>query len=429
MKHLTFDDRLTIQRELKNGKNFSQIADILGKDRSTIGREVKAHRSYVPHEAGNICVHRKTCDVSQVCENAHTRCRNLHKCRSTCGFCNQHCDKFEPESCNRTERAPFVCNGCTQRCYLAKWKYDAKSAQSGYEESLHESRKGISLADEDLSFLNEKFVPLIKHGISIPIAYDSLSDQMPVSARTLYNYIDSSVLDLTNLDLRLKVRRPLRKKSGPMLKVDKHCYEGRTYEDYLAYMQQNPKAVVCQMDTVEGRKGGKVMLTLYFQNCGLQLMFMRDRNNSASVTDIFNQLRNTLGDDFTKLFQVILTDRGSEFSNPEAIEYNTKTGSKECRVFYCDPMATNQKSECERNHELIRCIFPKGSSLDAFNQDAADLAMNHINSYPRAKWDVKCPIDLFIALYGPLIVQKLGLVKIELPSLILNPSLVKGLKK
>jgi IS30 family transposase len=245
----------------------------------------------------------------------------------------------------------------------------------------------------------------------------------------MYSYIDCGVLDLNNLDLRLKIRRPQRKKSGPKLKVDKHCHEGRTYKDYLAYMQEHPNSVVCQMDTVEGKKGGKVMLTLYFQNCGLQLLYMRDRNNASSVTEVFHMLRDKLGDDFTKLFQVILTDRGSEFTNPQAIEYNTKTGERECRVFYCDPGASNQKSECEKNHELIRYIFPKGASLDGFAQDAATLAMNHINSYPRAKWGVASPIELFEALYGPRIAAKLGLVKIELPFLILNPDLVKLLKK
>ena len=59
------------------------------------------------------------------------------------------------------------------------------------------------------------------------------------------------------------------------------------------------------------------------------------------------------------LFQVIITDRGSEFSDPEKIEADIETGEIQCRVFYCDPMNTNQKSNCERNHELIRYIIPK----------------------------------------------------------------------
>lgn len=167
------------------------------------------------------------------------------------------------------------------------------------------------------------------------------------------------------------------------------------------------------------------MLSIYVQNCGLQLLYLRERNDSASVTGVFNGLRKALGDDFKKLFQVILADRGTEFSNPQAIEFNTKTGERECRVFYCNPGNANQKSECERNHELVRYIFPKGYSLDRYSQVEVSLAGNHINSYPRAKWDVKTPVAIFIALYGPQIAAKLGLVEIDIKSLCLRPELVK----
>lgn len=28
-----------------------------------------------------------------------------------------------------TDKASYIGNGCTSRCYLGKWKYDAKAAQ------------------------------------------------------------------------------------------------------------------------------------------------------------------------------------------------------------------------------------------------------------------------------------------------------------
>lgn len=425
MKHLTYDDRLCIQRGLKNRYNFSQIAAQIGKDRSTVSREIKAHRIYLPHEQGNICRHRKTCRIPARCEKGKNGCLNIHRCRTACGVCNESCPDFEQESCFMTDKAPYICNGCTSRCYLGKWKYDAKAAQLQAEEKLHESRKGISLSDDDLEFLNKNIVPLIKNGISVPAACEAYRDQMPVCSKTIYSYIERKIFELDNLDLRLKVRRPMRKKSGPERKVDKDCFEGRTYADYLEYMRRHPDAVVCQMDTVEGRKGGKVLLTLYFQHCGLQLLYIRKRNDSASVTEIFKRLRKDLGEDFYMLFDVILTDRGTEFSNPKAIEYNEKTGRRDCRVFYCDAGRPDQKAECEKNHELIRYIFPKGYSLDKFEQKDVQTAMNHINSYPRLKWGVKSPYRLFEKLYGPQVARKLGLVGIELDCIILRPDLLK----
>ena len=86
-------------------------------------------------------------------------------------------------------------------------------------------------------------------------------------------------------------------------------------------MVEHPDTPVVQMDSVIGRKGGKVLLTIFFQNCNLLLAFLRDHNTARSVTDIFEDLYSRLGhDDYCKLFPVILTDRGSEFSNPTAIE-------------------------------------------------------------------------------------------------------------
>lgn len=145
------------------------------------------------------------------------------------------------------------------------------------------------------------------------------------------------------------------------------------------------------MDTVEGRKGGKVLLTIFFRDCSLQLMYLREANTAASVTAVFASLRKTLGEDFKRLLPLLLSDRGAEFTNPQAIEINTVTGEIETNLFYCDPQQTNQKSRCERNHEYIRYILPKGSSFDELSQEDVHVMMNHINSMPRGSLNARAP--------------------------------------
>lgn len=424
MKHLTFDERLQIQEYLFHGLNFFQIAQRLGKDRSTIRREVKNRRQFQAAENGNYCIHRRTCRLPQECYVAS--CVKRVGCRTSCGLCRRTCKRFEEEICAKTTRAPYVCNGCRERrCKLGKWNYSAKKAQEHYEQKLRESREGISLSEEEFQFLSLKVMPLIQKGLSASVAYESQADQMPVSVRTLYSYIDQRVFELSNLDLRRKVRRPLRKKSGPTLKVDKKCYQGRNYQDFQAYMQEHPMLPVCQMDTVEGKKGGKVLLTLFFPNCNLQLLYLRSRNTSSSVIEWFQWLRTILGSDFSRLFSVLLTDRGTEFTNPQAIEYDSRTGERQCRVFYCDPMRTNQKSECERNHQLIRYVIPKGTSMDAFEQCHIDRLVNHMNSYPRGKCNGLSPIERFEMIYGSSITKKLGIAFVSTEKLCLTPDLLK----
>ena len=49
------------------------------------------------------------------------------------------------------------------------------------------------------------------------------------------------------------------------------------------------------MDTVEGNKGGKVLLTIHFVNCSFMLAFIREHNDAQSVIDIFNKMQDILG--------------------------------------------------------------------------------------------------------------------------------------
>jgi IS30 family transposase len=156
--------------------------------------------------------------------------------------------------------------------------------------------------------------------------------------RTLYDYVDKGVFSIGNLDLRRKVsRKPTRDKSGPVLHVDKKCHVGRTYADFEKYTANHPDLNVNEMDTVEGKNGGKVILTIFFRNCDLQLMFLRDIKNAANVAAVFSWLRQVLGNDFSKVFKVILTDRGTEFTDPMSIEFDPCTGEQLCSLFYCDP--------------------------------------------------------------------------------------------
>ena len=82
-------------------------------------------------------------------------------------------------------------------------------------------------------------------------------------------------LSVDNVDLPRKVRYPVKFSHKKPVRVDKQCHVGRTYEDFEAYLAANPDIPVVEMDSVEGRKGGKVLLTIYFRNSSLMLAFIR----------------------------------------------------------------------------------------------------------------------------------------------------------
>jgi len=127
---------------------------------------------------------------------------------------------------------------------------------------------------------------------------------------------------------------------------------------------------------------------------------------------------------FLTLFPVILTDNGSEFSNPLAIEFNN-LGQQRTHVFYCDPSAPYQKGAVENNHEFIRRIIPKGKSFDAYTQDDINLMLSHINSYGRKKLNNQSPTLVFSFLHKDDILKKLGIGIIQPNDIILTPQLLK----
>ena len=180
------------------------------------------------------------------------------------------------------------------------------------------------------------------------------------------------------------------------------------------------------MDSVEGRKGGKVLLTLHFVNCSFMLAFIREYNDAQSVIDIFNYLQDILGiNKFKELFILILTDNGSEFSNPTEIEFDLNTGEKRTQIFYCHPSSPYEKGSCEVNHELLRRILPKGTSFNNLTQEDINLIMSHINSYKRKKLNNVSPYKMFSTIYGKDTLGKLNIREINSNDINLTSNILK----
>ena len=424
-KHLTLSDRITIETGMKEGRSFKQIADELSKDPSTISKEVRAHIIICEKkDTFNPCIHRKDCTHhSDLCDPCHSRWKK--DCRQ-CKGCYTRCPDFEEQVCERLLKAPYVCLGCSERhsCRLQRRLYSAKKAQEEYEATLSESRQGFATDRDELQRIDDIVAPLVKQGQSIHQICVNNADTIMLDEKTIYNYIDAGLLSVGNIDLPRKVRYRVRKKRKPV-RVDKHCHVGRTYDDYLVYMASNPDTNTTQMDSVEGRKGGKVLLTIYFPNCELMLAFIRDHNDARSVTDRFNRLYQRLGrETFRNLFPLILTDRGSEFTDPVGIELDAR-GEVRTKVFYCDPQRSDQKGGCEVCHEMIRRVLPKGTSFDDLNQRDINLLMSHINSYTRKKLGNQSAYQLFSSFYGEKTLTSLGIKLIPASEINLTPQLLK----
>lgn len=420
--HLTLDERNIIEQELMRNTSFRDIALILDKDPTTIAKEVRNHRirkeGQSIHVNFNHCSRKFNCKRRNVCGLACNR-----ECRK-CNICNKVCSDFEEGTCLRLKRAPYVCNGCINRynCRMTKYYYRALSSYKTYRTKLAEARQGINMSELELSNLDKIISPLVKQGQSISHIYKT--HDINCSRSTLYKYVANNCFSIGPIDLPRKVRLKKRKQKK-IEKKDTKARTNRTYQDFQKYIEKNPELSIVEMDTVEGIKGGRVLLTLLFRSSRLMLAFILYEKTQSEVLRIFNMLELELGTElFEKTFPIILTDNGTEFGRPLSLEFNNQ-GIGRTRIFYCDPRASYQKGMLERNHEFIRYVLPKGSSFDELLQTDIDLMINHINSLGRQSLNWLAPIDVARVTLDKEVIKKLNLQKVPAEEIQLNKKLLK----
>lgn len=414
-KHLTYEERNFIEIGLTQGRNFTEIGEDLKKDRRTISREVQKHKfKKMPKgfdRKENLCKHRRECGMFD-CSKEKKEC-------------------YEEDVCYKITGAPYVCNGCEEKnkCRKIKYYYYAKFANDEYEEKLRTSRYGINLSKEQAYEIDKLITPLIKEKKqSIGHVYANHPDELWFSRTTMYKYVDLGVFSFRNIDLPRKVKYKKRKENEKQrIRRETVIRKNRTYEDFQEYIAKHSEATIVEMDTVEGIKGGKVFLTLLFRQSKFMLIYLMEEKTMKCVEKAFNRIKQILGiEKFKKVFEVILTDNGSEFFNPISIETDKETGEIISHVFYCNPGASWQKGAIEKNHEYIRYVLPKGSSFDDLTQDKTNILMSNINSTSRDILNGKTPYDAVQMILDEESIRKLGVIKIEPDAVNLSPKLLKA---
>ena len=368
--HLTVQERIIIEKGIENGSTKAAIALTIGKDKSTVGKEIKKHRELVHKSSYKInCANMKNCSHNHVCDN---------------------CADFKPFTCNRRDRSPGACNGCSKYTYCRydKYRYKADFSHKKYREDLVDSRTGINMSYEECKAMADIIVPLIKAGHS-PYHIVTNHPELNISEKTLYNYIENGIFrefGLLDIDLRIKTKRKITKKASNKYKKreDKKYLNGRTYDDFINYTAENKNLSVVEMDTVYNNGStGPFMQTFKFLDYSFMFIVYQEEKTAKSMVEGVDLLEKILGEDlFSEEVAIIKTDRGSEFCDAEGFE-KEENESRRTRIFYCDPMASGQKGSLENNHKEIRYICPKENDLkdlELNSQEKANLIVSHINS-------------------------------------------------
>ena len=417
--HLTFGDRQIIQKGIENGSSKKAMADLLGKDKSTIGKEIKLHRELT-----------YKCRLPLECASyAHCRFNRI---------CTIQCQDYVQFTCTRRDRSPGACNGCSKysSCRFDKFRYYADHAHSAYRDTLVESRAGVNATASTIRELGELIKPLLDKGQSVYAILEA-HPEIGLSEKTIYTYIETGVftearIPINCLDLKKQVRRVPSKKRQFKPRKDLSYTKGRTSKEYDEYMYANPYARVVQMDTVyNDPTNGPFIQTFKFLRYDLLLCLYHETKTSLNMLAGINLLDEILGHDlFNKEVEVLKTDRGTEFTCANQAEIRPD-GTRRTRMFFCDPMASWQKGSLENVHLLLREICPKECDLKAIgviDQYACNIISSNIDSYLKEKLNGKSSFRL-LEFLSPATAKKFyefGLQNISNPDeVILKPRVLK----
>lgn len=393
-KHLTYNDRLIIEKGIYNGSDKASIARTLGKDKSTLSLEIRKYR------------------VANKNDTYSCECKNYALCKFG-RTCSEKCVGYQKFTCKRRDRSPGACNGCEKMrsCHYIKYTYSAERAESIYKTTLSEAREGFNLSEEELDEIAKVIAPLLKNGNS-PYTVLTSHPECNISEKTLYTYIESGLFKKYGVDsftLRRQVNRKVTNKKNTFKKrADRKFLIGRTYKDYLNFVDNNPNIFLVEMDTVYNDiSNGPFLQTFKILKAGFTFAIYHEEFNSLNMTKGVSVAKELLLPILEDYQVVILTDRGSEFSKPEDMETD-ENGNKILNVFYCNPMSPYQKGSLENNHIEFRYILPKKTDLRKIglkDQNALNKVCSNINSFKKERLDDKSPWEL-LRFYYPDVAKK-----------------------
>ena len=420
--HLTLAERQVIETGISHGSTKAAIAETLGKNKSTIGKEIKLHR------------------VKSASARYPLDCSLFPKCKDKNTFlCNLQCPSYIPFTCKRRDRSPGACNGCEKysRCHYDKYKYIASQADGEYRDTLVNTRLGVNATLPQIKELGLLIKPLLAQGQSV---YAILQNhpEINLTEKTLYHYIEDGVFQnagvpITCMDLKRQVRRKLTKKKSIEYspRKDRSYLKGRTHKEYIEFKEMNPYASVVEMDTVyNDGSNGPFLQTFIFLKYSFLFCVYHQKKTAQNMLDGILLLESFLGEElFNQEVEVLITDRGSEFVLAEKAEIR-EDGTRRTRFFYCDPMASWQKGTLENIHLFIREICPKETDLYALGLDSQEKASrisSHINSYSRKKLNNKTSFSV-LSFFNKEMADKLigqGVTEIPPDQVTLKPYLLK----
>ena len=324
-KQLTYKDRIKIEVLYNNEKlNYTEIGKILGKNRTTISRDIK--RGLV--------------------KNLTTELKEIYV--------------YSAEVAQRINEENETAKGTN-----LKIGNDMKLANF-IEKEIKEEKCSPEVVAQKIK--EENF-------------------RTTLCYKTIYNYIDKKVLEIKREELvygNYNKEKKEKKEESEKIKANK---EGKTIKDRPKEVEKREEFGHWEMDLVEGKKGQKepYLLLLSERKTRKEIIELIPTKSAESVAKALDRIERQEGVvKFRERFKTITTDNGAEFRNWKMIE-RSYTGSKKPRTkqYFADAYSSWQRGTNENINKMIRRFLPKGTSFKGLTQEEVKRIEKWINNYPR----------------------------------------------
>ena len=318
--HLTWNDRLTIEKMLKVGCSVKQIASAIGCHYNTIYNELKRGR----------------------CEQVT--------------YEYEFVERYAPE--------------------FAERKYRDHLKEKGPELKLGNDHAMANYIENRI--IEDHFSP----GAVLAEIREKKLFQTRICESTLYNYIYGGVfLVLGPQHLHEKGKHRGKQETRDAARAPAgESIENRPVEIWRR--QEFGHWEMDSVMGAVGTSRALVVLTERKVRYGLILPV--PDHTSASVVDALDKLERRMGKKFSNVFKSITVDNGTEFSDCDGLQKSKRfRRRRRTTLYYCHPYSPNERGSNENMNRLIRRFFPKGTNFDEVDLCDIQAAQDWINDYPR----------------------------------------------
>lgn len=321
--HLTWKNRLKIERMLKEKRSVQEIADALHVHNSTIYREIK--RGLTQQRTSELV------DVEVYC----------------------------PETAQR--------------------KYQENLQAKGPDLKIGNDRSLAEYIEDKI--INDHYSPA---AALAKIKEEGRIFSVEISEWTLYSYITKGVFQrLTNKDLPMrgrkkKVYRKVREARLP---------RGESIETRPEEINERGSAGHWEMDTVVSAKNSKKrLLVLTERKTNYEIIELMPDGTTGSVVAALNRLERRFGPRrFREIFQSVTVDNGSEFADCAGMEASCERARPRTRIYYCHPYSAYERGSNEVGNRMIRRHLPKGTDFSNLTRREVKEIEAWMNDYPRER--------------------------------------------